>query len=439
MGKATLSTFFSTILLLGSMLTACSSDDSTPEPPTQEANRTYFLTVNASKWMDTRALNPNGNKLEATWAIEEKIYVGDGNIWYNGSLRPKENTTETQLQGTITIPTSAGENENLTFQFPRTEMDYTGQVGTLDDIAQKYDYAKATAKGVYTSGDKIDVTSTVTFHEQQAIVKFTLQYSDEKIKTSSLRISATNLKTSGDYTGDITINPTTPTNEVFAALSGIADAQVTLTAQDNDGKTYIYKKSGVTFDDGTYKRVTVNMRELIYPKTLAEVTDDYIGSVVGDNGNVYADANAAENAGTIAVAMIAYVGNGISGVKGLAIALADESNNKMTVSEANTTITTKNNNLSTALKNKATWKLPTVNDWKYMFIGCGNGADISKTTVNYTCFNAKLATVGTALMNADYWSSIDNNYLFFDGTEVDMGKYDDESVYPHHVRACLKF
>lgn len=444
MGKATFSTIFSAILLSGLMLTACSSDDSTPEPPTPEATRTYFLTVNASKWMDTRALKDNGNKLDATWAINEKIYVGDGNNWYDGFLQPTDGgIIETNLQGTITVPASAGEIQNLTFLFPSKEMDYTGQVGTLEDIAEKYDYAKATAYDVYTEGDKIKVHSGVTFHEQQAIVKFTLQYSDANIQTSSLRISTTNLKTSGDYTGDITINPITPTNEVFAALSGIDiidiekdikginNREVTLTAQANNGKTYIYKKSGVTFTNGKYKRVKVTMRELTYPKNLTEITDDYIGSVVGSDGMVYRDASTATAAGTTAVAMIAYVGNDITGVKGLAIALADESGGQMTQSAASTAASGR-----TSISG-GTWKLPSLDDWQNMFTGCGG--TINGTKVNYTCFNAKLATVGTALRNKDYyWSSDDDNYLFFDGTEVKMNNYDGEGL-AHYVRACLAF
>ncbi len=440
MGKATLSTFFSTILLLGLMLTACSSDDSTPEPPTQEANRTYFLTVNASKWMDTRALNDNGNKLDATWAIEEKIYVGDGNNWYDGFLQPTDGgKIETSLQGTITVPASAGEIQNLTFLFPSKEMDYTGQVGTLEDIAEKYDYAEATANGVYTDGDKIEVHSAVKFYEQQAIVKFTLQYSDANTKTSSLRISATNLKSSGDNTGDITINPTTATNEVFAALSGIDDAQVTLTAQANDGKTYIYKKSGVTFTNGVYKRVTVNMKELTYPKNLTEITDDYIGSVVGSDGTVYRDASTATAAGTTAVAMIAYVGNDITDVKGLAIALADEEGGYMSEDGAKNAIKTKNDNRSDALKNSgAEWKLPSVNEWKYMFIGCGNGANISETTVNYTCFNAKLASTGGNSFSdgSYYWSDEFINSKFEKSTAIpNYG----QNLLSCYVRACLAF
>lgn len=59
------------------------------------------------------------------------------------------------------------------------------------------------------------------------------------------------------------------------------------------------------------------------------------------------------------------------------------------------------------------WRLPTLTDWQYMLIGCGNGATYSNEpgTVDYTALNSKLGTVGTALHNDGryYWSS-DNNY-----------------------------
>ena len=46
--------------------------------------------------------------------------------------------------------------------------------------------------------------------------------------------------------------------------------------------------------------------------------------------------------------------------------------------------------------------------------------------------------VGTALKNDYYWSSNETNYLFFDGTEVEMNNYDAEGL-AHYARACFEF
>jgi len=82
--------------------------------------------------------------------------------------------------------------------------------------------------------------------------------------------------------------------------------------------------------------------------------------------------------------------------------------------------------------------LPTVLDWKYMLMGCGNGAILDDTKMNYTCFNAKLATVGTALQNDLYWTLNDGSCVGFDGTEADFTN-SDESSGTYNVRAVLAF
>ena len=74
---------------------------------------------------------------------------------------------------------------------------------------------------------------------------------------------------------------------------------------------------------------------LPYPINLSEVTSAYVGSVIASNGKVYATASKATDAGTTAVAVIAYVGEAGSvdfnseTYKGLAIAMSDANNGGM--------------------------------------------------------------------------------------------------------------
>ena len=157
---------------------------------------------------------------------------------------------------------------------------------------------------------------------------------------------------------------------------------------------------------------------------------------MGDDGNVYAKP-ADVPSGYKAVAMVANVYKDDNNVvHRLAIALEDESGGQMTQSAASTAAS--GHSSITIGERTITWRLPTLADWKKMFIGCGNGASIEATEVNYTCFNAKLATVGTALKNDYYWSSIGTNYLFFNGTKVKMDNYDVEGL-AHYARACFEF
>lgn len=469
MKNSTLFHALSMLLLAGAMLTACSSDESTPEPTiTQiEAGKTYHIRINAAKGGSTRALAEVGNAINATWETREKIYVKYNDSWFGGFLQPQPDTEDPSwawLSGDITSTTSFPLPTYLTLQFPRNGViDYTGQVGTLADIAAKYDYATARAWIVKVNGQvegpigtnvevsEIRAAESVTFANQQAIVKFTLkdnQATPATINASSLRISATDLKTTENTTGDITITPNSPTDVIYAALSGINNAQVTLTANVG-GNFYTYQKEGVTLSNGNYYNIEVQMHSLTYPKPLNEVTTDYIGSVVGANGYVYPNANAATTAGTTAVAMIAYVGSASNCTHGLAIALTDENGgNAMLKDNAQSFIDKKSN--VTYDENPAdetpavivgTWRLPYVNDWKYMFIGCGNGANIDDTTVNYTCFNAKLFTAirdvigGTTIGSGTYyWNG--SSCTHFEEINVTPNWGDPGSA---KLRACLAF
>ena len=425
------------------MLTACSSDDiPSADPNKMEAGKTYTMTVNASKGGDEggdasrrRALVIDGKTIQATWATTENVYVKYESNWFTGSLRPGANAATAVLNGGISIGMDVPIPADLTLQFPRQEMTYTGQKGTLTDIATNFDYATATAHIDKISGSGISAVSPVTFENQQAIVRFNLQNtSGAALNASSLRISATGLKKSGSETGDITVTPAAATNEIFAALSGISGAQVMLTATVGSD-IYLYRRNNVTFAHEQFHNITVKMHQVTYPKALAEVTEDYIGSVVGQNGQVYATPVAAAAAGTTAVAMIAYVGSASDSSHGLAIALADESVEKnqadaITAAAGHTAVS----------GGTFTWRLPSVKDWQYMIIGCNGTAYTDKaTTIDYTCMNAKLATMGTALENnVGYWSSNDGYSPLFKGTLVDLTETR-ETTLNANVRACLAF
>lgn len=276
--------YFSGAVLLtaGIMLSACSSDDTTPEPQVQ---RTFSLTVDAAKggYVDaakgddvddaaTRALTLNDDNLNASWATTEHVYVqgrfvsNSSLFWFQGSIQPMSAGKTTRLNGTITLPERSeisideaiGTPHSLTLQFPCSgEPNYTEQKGTLADIAANYDYARADNVRFDIVGDHIEGVLSANFVNQQAIVKFVLyddaiKDSDEPINASSLTISASGLVTmEGDKTETLTITPTSPTNEIWAALRGINNTGVTLTAIV-DGKTYTFTQSDVTFENGKF-------------------------------------------------------------------------------------------------------------------------------------------------------------------------------------------
>lgn len=271
--------YFGVLLTAGLALTACSSDDSN----TEQVYRTYTMTIDATKGANeaasraaTRALSLDGNTLNTLWATTERVYVqgkklsDNSYFWFEGSIQPQYAGTTTQLNGVISLPTSfsisigdaIGTPHKLTLQFPRPYvLDYKGQIGTLADIAAKYDYAKATDVGVDIEADKVVGVEPVTFVNQQAIVKFTLKdQNNNVINASSLEISADGLIQRGSTTGTITITPESPTSIIFAALRGIASTTVTLTATVGSD-TYTYDKSNVTFTNGEYYEINVKMKK----------------------------------------------------------------------------------------------------------------------------------------------------------------------------------
>ena len=241
--------------------------------------RTYNLSVDASKGVnevfsraETRALTLNGSTLNASWASEEKVYVYAPNsttpFWFDGNLEAKSAGPTTQLNGAISLPAGWGGTVdsyvtypyNFTLQFPRSgNLDYTGQKGTLADIAANYDYAIATNVQFNISGSNIIGINSASFQNQQAIVKFTLK--DKANGTTLLSPTALSI-TYGTETISLTSIPeatySTNTNGVlYVAIPGFS-GDISLSATCSDG-TYSFSKTGVTFENGKYYQITVKM------------------------------------------------------------------------------------------------------------------------------------------------------------------------------------
>ena len=272
--------YFGVLLTIGLALTACSSDDSN----TEQVYRTYTMTIDATKGANeaasratTRALSLDGNTLNTLWATTERVYVQGRKVsdnsyfWFEGYLQPHSAGTTTQLNGVISLPTSfsisiddaIGTPHKLTLQFPRPyNLDYTGQIGTLADIAAKYDYAKAEEVMVDIEADKVVGVEPVTFVNQQAIVKFTLK--DKADGTTLLNPTALTIQY-GEESLSLTSIPSTTygTNGngvLYVAIPGFSDKAVTLTATVADD-TYTFTKSGVTFVNGQYYEINVKMKK----------------------------------------------------------------------------------------------------------------------------------------------------------------------------------
>ena len=442
------------LLMAGAAFAACSSDDNiVEEQPANPTQHTYTMTIEATKGGDaatTRALALDGNTLNATWQTTDKVAVYNytQQAALGGYLSPQSDGASATLTGSLTGSVKEG---NIVFlRWPSVNANYTGQDGTLETIAQRYDYTTGIAKVTSVDGTTIGAEDSshsgdpVLFTNNQAIVKFTLtdKATDAPIRATQLTIDAKDSQGSSliqsltypdTYTlGPITINRTTPTdNVVYAALpfSGQANFTFALTATDGT-HNYTYEKAGVTMLNGRYYEVKVKMTRDTYPIALNEVTSDYLGSVVTTDGSVYATVADASAASKTAAGMIAYV-SGIG--QGLAIALADEAgtmnwNTAITKAAAHTPAVT-----------GYSWKLPTKEEWNQMFSANG-GSETSYAGLNTTIDNAG----GTILPEGvGCWSSSEDNPgvsaygVLFNSGYASWTSVNEDLDGP--VRACLAF
>ena len=264
---------------------ACSSDDDVvePTPETPVATAKYTMTLTASKGNTTRGLregkdNDNWNIIETYWTAGETVDVVQNNT-YLGTLTatpdPSDDTKAT-LSGTLEkAPNTDVYAPPLYFYLHGCDRSYTGQVGTLADIAANHDYDRYYLAMNCINVDEGNMTISSNYPVQfansmQNIVKFFLYKADgTPIAAQSLTIhdgqdglvqAWNNLTNTGTY-GDVTINLSPATNEIYAALDFYrSPADLTLTAFDGTD-IYTYTKTGVTAFNtaGKYFEIAVKM------------------------------------------------------------------------------------------------------------------------------------------------------------------------------------
>lgn len=274
------------LLTAGAAMTACSNDETAINE--QPVMKTYKVNINATKAGDamTRALGWDGSKLISTWTASTdkvKVYLPDkGSNTYAGELTAQSSGVTTTLTGTWTIATPPDVGDWLILAYPKSSITYAGQVGTLEDISDNFDYAEAITEVKASKVDGEIGTDDAVFYNRQSVVKFTLvdKATSNSINATSLTVSFKNasnddvLITAYDYPtdtesyGEVTIN-TSAKSEIWAALSNalalgrsdlddVDPVTVTLTATVGSD-TYKCEQAGVVFRNGKYYTITANM------------------------------------------------------------------------------------------------------------------------------------------------------------------------------------
>ena len=424
------------LLVVGAIMTGCSSDDNIDNPQ-QPANKDNVVTLTATVSLDgaagTRAIN--GTTGVKTFESGKQIAVfyedASGNLQKaeSSDFTPTGDNTTATFTVTLSTPKSGGQ---IRYIYPSSmakaldatplaypaaatiddvTIDYSGifgsQDGTLTTLAD-YDLA---VKDATLSGT--DQPATVTLTNPLAISKFTFKDTGSSDITSITRLTVS------DGTNAYGIS-TSGLSEIYVAMKPVASGNIAFTAA-TASKTYFRTVTGKSLAASKlYTNITVgSMVELAKEK------------VIGYDGKIYASKTAA---GSNAAAVIVYLGSDTKDAtfkNGLAIALADEAQSNWSTAkstcEGKTAIT------------GAKWCLPSQDQWKQMFKANGNNEG-SYTGLNTTITNAE----GTTLPEyATYWSSSEvdpgvcayrvalygGSALWSNATEGSSGQ----------VRACLAF
>ena len=252
-------TVIAAFLLMGAALwTSCRKEDDLSKddaPSVEVPEGCLWLSLQASKGADTKALALAGSTLNAYWVQDEPVKVFlEGTLIGTLSATPNgTDNTKATLSGTLTQTSGVVADAVLTLLFPRETWNYTAQAGTLDAIAANFDYAVATATVKSVVGTTVQTEGSVTFRNQQSIYRLSFRYNDgvskTPISTKSVSISGASGKLvqsqvmgSTAVLGDIPVTlESASTDPLFVALRNEDQTNeeiLTFLVVDDNGVTY---------------------------------------------------------------------------------------------------------------------------------------------------------------------------------------------------------
>lgn len=446
------------LLVVGAIMTGCSSDDNIDNPQ-QPVNKDNIVTLTATVSLDggaaTRAINgTTGAKTFETGKEIAVIYKNTSNQTVKAvsfDFTPTGDNTKATFTVTLINPASnsavryiypASMAKNIATDATITDddatIDYSGLLGSQDGTLTKLADYDLAVKDATLSGT--DQPATVTLTNPLAICKFTLTDGTNPI-TSSV-----NSLTISDGTNTYAVTPSA-LSTIYVAMKP-ATGKIAFTAATGS-KTYFKTATGTTLAASTlYTNITVSMVELA------------IGSVICSDGSVYASKDAATSASKTPVAMIAYLGsdNGESAPynHGLALAMSDAGSGNFlkwstSKSDAGHTKQTDSNNFTSesGLQYNETHNSDTYPAFKAAIANNGTAAPTGCSAwflasgyqwTKMLAGNAGGLKTLAGLESYGYWSSSERYasyawYFYSDLNIWDGGSKDGSA----HVRACLAF
>ena len=421
------------LLIASAAFTACSNEDGAvigEQPAATQTPQVYTLTLQAANATGAqhRALELDGTKLVAKWeAGDELKVINNASMppFLDGPLTASNVSADGQtctFSGTLTGTIAVDNHLTLLYHIPATGT----QDGTLESAAA-HDQAQANVTVASVDGGNITIKeSEATFNTTTAVLKLTLK------DGSANALNATSLKMTVDGVDIFTASPTAATytangdgvlyfavpRQMEAAdhiageksggnltdellntwMTNLNTYDVTFTATVGSD-TYTATKTGYKLAAGKYYATELTMSKPAVGKALTEST---VGMIVGSDGKAYA-ASDKDNlpSGVTAVAMVAY--KSATAGESLAIQL-NSSPEKMNWAAANTYIA------GLTAVTGGTWRLPSKDDWQYMFVGCAVSGDATVPDAYNQMdpiagFKAKIAATGITWLSSTCWSS----------------------------------
>ena len=252
--KYTLNTL-AAIFTIGAIFTACSEKELANENEQSLDKKGYTLTIEATKAAPTKALAEAGGNIVASWAKGEKVSVFNSSQVKIGELTAQYSGVSTVLSGELNPVPAVG--DVLTLEF--CSASYTAQDGTLAYIAANCDYATSNVTVKTVANNTITTEAHANFVNQQAIVKFTLK--NDAAQPAAINLSQLTIKVSGSAS-DVTVTPASAASELYVALPAVANGSIELIGTAAP-KTYTYARNSVTFENGKFYPITVNMTSAV--------------------------------------------------------------------------------------------------------------------------------------------------------------------------------
>lgn len=430
------------MIALALMTTACNKDDFEFEEKSANGEITITATISADNGPATRALSIDGDNIASTWAATDEFAI----LFNDGTNNVNRTATVSSIGAssvtiTFTVPSALADDTPCTIVYPasaantaNTGADVATALATQDGTIGNCPEVRIGTATIDKDNHKLtDVTKLVA---QNAIFKFTLGSAIDD--THPLYI-----KDGSDNT-IITVTPTASTTEAYVAMP--AGASTTYKFQANTADNKIAKSGAATIVAGKYYQTPLAAN---YPKALADVTADDLGSVITSDGYICLNAAGASAVGKTAVAMIAYFNNGSNYKHGLAIELKCDFKKTTNMLYGEAKSYAENRSSAYVI---SPWHMPSKNEWQNMFLACrkeGDAESASNVMGPIEGFVEKMTATGISWYSSYdtlYWSRTDAwcvdicyrpapfyaYYAYFDVAEsTDYGG--------PAVRACLDF